>query len=566
MSIKKLQVRCILSNTPTYSERRCLTLGTDKIRDRDLDPKLKETIATKQELEQLQTTINAELENVKKSASDGKASIATAITEKGIETAADATFAAMAENITNIQTGIDTSDANVTADKMLVGYSGYANEVKVEGNIPITNAEGIIGDRGYITGDIIEVLGSELGEWQTDTLPVNIGWGSSIVYGNDKFVVVGYDPNSGMGNTMALYSTDGINWTSTTLPAKADWGSICYGNGKFVATGIRRGYLGESQSILIAYSVDGVTWELSTDYLFDYPEPSPAIAYGNGEFIIIVNYYGVSCEDGKYIYSTDGITWQERSTLPAGDNSFITYGNGKFVIMGTWGHAIYSDDGVTWEYCTIQDYERLGAITYGDGKFVAFVSDSGLDLNQRAIYSYDGITWQESYSGLGEYSRIDFIAYGNGKFVAICGDGGKDIYSTDGITWQEGNIFPDEIADSTSIAYGNGKFVTIGYNTLVYAEFNKQQMLQLPANTYLDNVEYIKIMPTLITFTIYETSYQAEKGMTWAEWCNSEYNVDGWYIDSDAICGRQGLSNVCIVIESSDYIIRSNATYDIILA
>ena len=35
--------------------------------------------------------------------------------------------------------------------------------------------------------------------------------------------------------------------------------------------------------------------------------------------------------------------------------------------------------------------------------------------------------------------------------------------------------------------------------------------------------------PTLISFTIGNTTYQAEEGMTWADWCASEYNTDGWY-------------------------------------
>lgn len=35
---------------------------------------------------------------------------------------------------------------------------------------------------------------------------------------------------------------------------------------------------------------------------------------------------------------------------------------------------------------------------------------------------------------------------------------------------------------------------------------------------------------SLITFTIDGTSYQAESGMTWAEWCESEYNTAGFYI------------------------------------
>lgn len=38
----------------------------------------------------------------------------------------------------------------------------------------------------------------------------------------------------------------------------------------------------------------------------------------------------------------------------------------------------------------------------------------------------------------------------------------------------------------------------------------------------------------LITFTIYDTEYQAEKNMTWAQWCESEYNLQNDYFTFDA--------------------------------
>ena len=47
---------------------------------------------------------DAELEEVKTSVSEGKALIAAAVTDKGVATAADATFAAMANNIAAIET------------------------------------------------------------------------------------------------------------------------------------------------------------------------------------------------------------------------------------------------------------------------------------------------------------------------------------------------------------------------------------------------------------------------------------------------------------------------------
>lgn len=34
----------------------------------------------------------------------------------------------------------------------------------------------------------------------------------------------------------------------------------------------------------------------------------------------------------------------------------------------------------------------------------------------------------------------------------------------------------------------------------------------------------------MISFTIDGTTYQAESGMTWSEWCQSSYDTGGYYV------------------------------------
>lgn len=46
-----------------------------------------------------------------------------------------------------------------------------------------------------------------------------------------------------------------------------------------------------------------------------------------------------------------------------------------------------------------------------------------------------------------------------------------------------------------------------------------------------DSVEAV----SLISFSIGSTTYQAEEGMTWAEWCDSEYNTGGYYISDTRV-------------------------------
>lgn len=61
----------------------------------------------------------------------------------------------------------------------------------------------------------------------------------------------------------------------------------------------------------------------------------------------------------------------------------------------------------------------------------------------------------------------------------------------------------------------------------------------------------------LITFTIDGTEYQAEEGMTWGEWANSEYDVNGKFsIDIDNSIGYNSFT--CWVGGEYDYVYASD--------
>lgn len=49
---------------------------------------------------------------------------------------------------------------------------------------------------------------------------------------------------------------------------------------------------------------------------------------------------------------------------------------------------------------------------------------------------------------------------------------------------------------------------------------------------------------TLITFTINDISYQAEQGMTWAEWAESEYNTDSVYENAQSIFTSDWMTSI----------------------
>ena len=265
-------------------------------------------------------------------------------------------------------------------------------------------------------------------------LPSTANW-CSVCYGNGKFVAV-----ASSNNNKVAYSSDGITWEESTLPSKANWQSICYGDGKFVAV--------DNNGNKVAYSSDGIAWEEST--LLSSTRWN-SVCYGDGKFVAVDN------NSNKVAYSSDGIAWEE-STLPSSAYWYsVCYGDGKFVAVTSNSNKVaYSSDGITWEESTLPSAASWKSVCYGNGKFVAVAYNSNI-----VAYSSDGITWEESTLPSSAYRQS--VCYGNGKFVAVAISSNIVAYSSDGITWTESTL--PSGAGWNSVCYGDGKFVAVATST-----------------------------------------------------------------------------------------------------
>ena len=187
-----------------------------------------------------------------------------------------------------------------------------------------------------------------------------------------KFVTVAYN------NKYFAYSTDGINWTESTISSTSRyWQSICYGNDKFVTVASNTNYF--------AYSTDGINWTEGT--ISDTSRDWQSICYGNDKFVV------VAYQSNYFAYSTDGINWTEGTiSSTGGEWNSVCYGNGKFVAVASSKVFAYSTDGINWTEGTISKTSRSwysvccsnnsAPISYGDATLMIEIFENIPEYNE----------------------------------------------------------------------------------------------------------------------------------------------------------------------------------------
>ena len=217
------------------------------------------------------------------------------------------------------------------------------------------------------------------------------------------------------------------------------------------------------------------TIDYTPDYTFSSTE-SGTITYGgscsssttsaiSGNNTITLS----SLSDGTYADCTITVTKTiiiEKSETIISDSLTIT----SFVVLpsyvavGQSGKIITSSDGNTWNNRTSGTSVNLIGITYGNSKFLTLTGlmDNGTASPATVLTSANGTSWAStsatcSSCGTDNVS-INDVTYGNSTYVAV-GQSGKILTSSNGTSWD--NRSSGTTSNLIGITYGNSKFLTL---------------------------------------------------------------------------------------------------------
>jgi hypothetical protein len=468
------------------------SITTNKINTSDIIDNLTTNLSTKVLsasqgvlIKDLIDNLNVEMNSVKKSVSDGKNLVAGIITDNGVNTATDASFETMANNISALainkyNAGVNaTKKGNVMAEEVLAGKTftnssgialvgsmpnngeetaslnagesynipeGYhngngkitANSLYSQTSATATASDIANGKTAYVNGTKITgtLEKSENGSsWSKMTAPAS--WGSAGAIDIVKNVWVSIHQGT------LYYSTDyGTTWTSTGLSAS----KLCSGDDMCVATGSGT-----------YYSKDGIEWNACAE---GCPSSFSYLSYGGGVWL------GLNSGSTTYYRSENGIDWTSHSIGGNQAASKPQYLKDTWYIktqyaQNTGQYTRYIDyietskDGKSWSP-RIQTVSN-GLFCYGNGLW--------LYVNPDGIYYSNSSTG--SYSKAFNNSNISSIFYANGIFLAGCSSSDNIYYSRDGVNWTSGAPLSVTIS---GFAYANGVYIAYGSSGIYHSK------------------------------------------------------------------------------------------------
>lgn len=282
-----------------------------------------------------------------------------------------------------------------------------------------------------------------------------------------------------------------IDWTSRQLLPNIVLFDVAFGAGKYVAVG---------QSGMIRVSTDGITWDERSSPV-GKTRNLRRIVYANGIFVVVGDL-------GTVLTSTDGLSWYQHDSGTDRNLYSLAYGGGTFVAVGMQGCRLTSSSGIDWTIRSDKQQNSIYDVVYGNGLFVS-VGESGLLKTSND----NGVTWTARVSATTN-TLYGISINKSGRFVAV-GIKGTIVASAEGMAWSSCSL-----ADQTLILKAvasnpqTGKFVVMIQN--------KNKVL-----TSADGISWNNpLVATAIDQNLYSVRYLQNQFLATGEGCmfRSSYN------------------------------------------
>lgn len=262
----------------------------------------------------------------------------------------------------------------------------------------------------------------------------------------------------------------GTTWTSTSAEPQQSWVGIAHSPiiNKFAA-------VSSNGDIRIMLSDDGINWDLIPD-INDVTADGvwKAITYGNDKFVVIGTHGGIG---GIVMTSNNGLNWASYTdAIDFRTWTALAFGNNIFVAVASNGSSpgrvVYSTDAITWTVATVVVGGTLtgtwNSIIFDNDQFVVISAVSGAILT-----SPDGINWTVRIDAYDIYNSFNTtrawtsVAYGNGMFIAVNASHSTTYIAmvsfNNGVSW-----FPRIVpVRCYAITFANGQFVAVGNNAIM---------------------------------------------------------------------------------------------------
>ena len=266
----------------------------------------------------------------------------------------------------------------------------------------------------------------------------------------------------------------------------------------------------------VPFCADGTTWTGEEVYFANTGKGVMPVFYEGNVIISPANQYRFTLNDGVY----EGVNISE-------DANFIRLENCPYLLQ------MYSDTDHRFNFIgsDTEDLYYTGTLKVeswtGSEPYVP-EEEGYVPTDGYQAFTTDGTWTGESVTA---NSVTDVFLNSNVKWAGVpssISEGQNALITVDGVSYEcvvteEGSPKSRYVitCDGCPVSIEGGPLYADNY----YAVFPT-------AGTYTLKVEVKNETetPTLITFSIAGTEYQAEEGMTWTEWTTSEYNTGGFYV------------------------------------